>query len=273
MIKIFSYKNLLTALFTLVLYSSGWSQAVVNLNTHYSGTPPFGTVFEWHSGLPVSGSNLLTTAQAGAVIPGNYYGVFYDSVSNCYSPSIKVKVVTNTCPVLTVDLTQYAGSAAPSGSALEWHTSSTPSNANLVAAPNAVGNGIYWAVFHDTLNNCYSPVSSPVIVAVGPCACYKPAVAGGTLIELGTATGITSLNRASANGWPTVRKGAWLALESKTKGFVPNRLTSLQVAQIPVADLVEGMMVYNKDLDCLQINIDGTASGWKCFLTQTCPDY
>lgn len=272
MITIFSYKNLLTALFTLVLYSSVWSQTVVNLNAHYTGTPPSGAVFEWHSGLPVSGSNVMTATQAGAAIPGTYYGVFYDSTNNCYSPSLKVKVVTNPCPVLTVDLAQHTASAAPVGSVLEWHTSSTPSNASLVAIPNAVGNGTYWAVFHDVANNCYGPVSSPVIVILSPCACYKPAVTSGTV--LGATIGFTSLNRAGTDGsWPMVRKGAWIALESKTKGFVPNRLTSVQVAAIPVADLVEGMMVYNTDLDCLQINTTGTAIGWKCFVKQTCPDY
>lgn len=271
MMNIFSYKNLLSALFLLGLYSSLWSQAVVDLNTHYSGTPPQGSVFEWHNGLPVSAGNVMTTAQAGAAAPGNYYGVFYDSINNCYSPSTKVKVVTNACPVLTVDLSQHADSTVPAGSVLEWHTGSTPSNANLVVAPGAVVNGIYWAVFHDVINNCYSPVSSPVIVAISPCGCYKPAVTIGT--ALGAQIGFTSLDRSQTDGsWPAVRKGAWMALEAKTKGFVPNRLTSAQIAAIPAADLVEGMMVYNKDLDCLQINTDGTAAGWKCFASQTCPD-
>jgi spore maturation protein SpmA len=69
-----------------------------------------------------------------------------------------------------------------------------------------------------------------------------------------------------------VRKGAWTALESKTKGFVPNRLTAQQITDIPAANLREGMMVYNITSDCLYINTDGTPTGWKCFNTQTCPD-
>ncbi|WP_157844523.1 thrombospondin type 3 repeat-containing protein [Chryseobacterium sp. Leaf394] len=104
------------------------------------------------------------------------------------------------------------------------------------------------------------------------CSCYKNSVI--TQPGLATNSGITSLQRAGANNgnWPMVRKGAWTALESKTKGFVPNRLTTQQIANIPPANLIEGMMVYNISLDCLQINTDGTASGWKCFKTQTCPD-
>lgn len=101
--------------------------------------------------------------------------------------------------------------------------------------------------------------------------CYRPAVTSGTV--LGTPYGITSLGRAGAAGanWPRVRKGAWMALESKTKGFVMNRLTTAQIAAIPAADLVEGMMVYNVTLDCLQINTTGTPSGWACFNIQACP--
>ncbi|MBB4807527.1 putative repeat protein (TIGR01451 family) [Chryseobacterium defluvii] len=103
--------------------------------------------------------------------------------------------------------------------------------------------------------------------------CYKPAVTAGTVLN--TPQGITSLGRAGAdtagNNWPMVRKGAWTVLEAKTKGFVLNRLTSAQITAIPSADLVEGMMVYNTTLDCLQVNTDGTAAGWACFNTQTCP--
>lgn len=111
-----------------------------------------------------------------------------------------------------------------------------------------------------------------VAIQSGCFFCYKPAQTTGTALD--TNHGITALGRAGADNsnWPMVRKGAWTALEAKTKGFVVNRLTDAQIAAIPSADLREGMMVYNIDQDCLQINIDGTATGWKCFNTQTCPD-
>lgn len=104
------------------------------------------------------------------------------------------------------------------------------------------------------------------------CFCYKPAQTTGTALD--TNHGITALGRAGDDNsnWPMVRKGAWTVLEAKTKGFVVNRLTDTQIAAIPSADLREGMMVYNITQDCLQINIDGTATGWKCFNNQTCPD-
>lgn len=105
------------------------------------------------------------------------------------------------------------------------------------------------------------------------CICYKPAITTGTILDANH--GITALGRAGADNsnWPMVRKGAWTVLEAKTKGFVVNRLTDAQVAAIPTANLVEGMMVYNITQDCLQINTDGTATGWKCYKTQTCSDY
>ena len=114
--------------------------------------------------------------------------------------------------------------------------------------------------------------------SVNGCYCYKPAQTSGTILD--TNHGITALGRAGehdadgnlTNDWPMVRKGAWTVLEAKTKGFVVNRLTDTQVSAIPSADLREGMMVYNITQDCLQINIDGTATGWRCFNTQTCPD-
>lgn len=103
------------------------------------------------------------------------------------------------------------------------------------------------------------------------CPCFKPGVfAAGA--GLPTNVGISSLRIDNSDGWPQVRQGGWIALEAKTKGFTPNRLTAGQIALIPSADLVSGMMVYNITEDCLQINVDGTAAGWKCFSEQSCLD-
>ncbi|WP_246022145.1 DUF11 domain-containing protein [Epilithonimonas xixisoli] len=104
----------------------------------------------------------------------------------------------------------------------------------------------------------------------GAGACYKPGIAG---TGLPVNHGISSLGRAGVeNGnWPMVRQSAWTALESKTKGFVVNRLTSSQISAIPAGNLVEGMMIYNVTLNCLQINTTGTATGWSCLTTQACP--
>ena len=106
-----------------------------------------------------------------------------------------------------------------------------------------------------------------------PCPCYKPAVTTG--LGLDTKMGITALNRAGAdNGnWPMVRKGAHLALEAKTKGFVPTRIANPATA---ILNPVDGMMVYDTTKECLSIYVEDAAtpanSAWKCIGNQTCPE-
>ncbi|MBB4807864.1 hypothetical protein HNP38_003180 [Chryseobacterium defluvii] len=107
-----------------------------------------------------------------------------------------------------------------------------------------------------------------------PGYCYRPAATTGTVLD--TKHGITALGRAGAtnDNWPMVRKGAWTALEAKTKGFVINRIPS--TAQVTaIANPVEGMMVYDEEAACLKIYTTtdgGSTFGWKCFNTQTCPE-
>lgn len=120
-----------------------------------------------------------------------------------------------------------------------------------------------------TINGCTSALGINATILDTDCICYKPGKVD-PISGLETNVGITSLRNDNSNGWPQVREGAWIALESKTKGFVPNRLTTVQIEAIPVANIAVGMMVYNITEDCLQINIDGTETGWKCFTSQGC---
>jgi len=117
--------------------------------------------------------------------------------------------------------------------------------------------------------------------------CYKPGLTTGA-DTLDTKAGITSLSRAgadNADNWPMVRKAGWLALESKTKGFVPNRVafedadndsvTPDTPVGIPATNFVEGMMVYDTTNKCLKMytSVDeGITFGWYCISSQTCPD-
>lgn len=103
--------------------------------------------------------------------------------------------------------------------------------------------------------------------------CYRPGSTSGAVLD--TTFGITSLGRAGAeNGnWPLVRKGGWMALESKTKGLVINRIaTTVAVNAIP--DPVEGMLVYDIEAACLKMftSTDNEITfAWKCMNKQTCP--
>jgi len=99
--------------------------------------------------------------------------------------------------------------------------------------------------------------------------CYKPAEVSGVSYE--TMHGITAFKRAGAlapDNWPMVRRGAYTALEAKTKGFVVNRLTTAQLNKI-VSDgkAVEGMAAYDVTVNCFKI-YDGTA--FKCYTKPSC---
>lgn len=119
----------------------------------------------------------------------------------------------------------------------------------------------------NTFNTVLSRYAQPTAV------CYKPAATVGAVLE--TKMGITALSRAGAadGNWPMVRTGAHVALEAKTKGFVPTRIANPATA---IANPVDGMMVYDTTLNCLRIytvdSLTPANTGWKCFDSQTCPD-
>lgn len=114
---------------------------------------------------------------------------------------------------------------------------------------------------------------------INACYCYKkPVVNNGVTVP--TNHGITALNRAGSGNseWPTIRQSAWTVLEANTKGFVVNRVafedadnnvaTPTTPVGIPIANYVEGMMVYDTVINCLKIF---NGSIWGCYSTQTCP--
>ena len=138
-----------------------------------------------------------------------------------------------------------------------------------------------------TIANTGQAIGSSQNLSVSACIlpyCYKPGVTAGTVLD--TKAGITALGRAGAgntDNWPMVRKGGWLALEAKTKGFVPNRVKFNTSNQPVAADgvtpvitaPVEGMMVYDTTNKCMKIYTlkEGDSSmAWHCLSTQTCPD-
>lgn len=109
---------------------------------------------------------------------------------------------------------------------------------------------------------------------------------GGAILD--TKVGISALGRAGAedrDNWPMTRKGGHIALESKTKAFVPNRVAFSDVDKnaatpdVPVGisetNFVEGMMVYDTTNKCLKIYTlkeGDSAMAWHCFTTPACPD-
>lgn len=133
-------------------------------------------------------------------------------------------------------------------------------SANLVTGDfpaSADHNTRYYAVVPGMPAGCY------LILEIKLTICFVPG-AGGNGIP--TKVGITLLKRAGAdNGnWPMNRNGGYLALESKSKGFVVTRVTTTSGITNPQ----EGMMVYDLTAKCLKIYSD---NAWKCFNKPACP--
>lgn len=97
--------------------------------------------------------------------------------------------------------------------------------------------------------------------------CFRPGATGPGTLQ--TSHGITALTRGGvANGnWPMKINGAYTALDARTKGFVINRLTDVEITAIPTNTLVVGMMVFDKTANCLKV-YDGT--NWACYTKPTC---
>lgn len=170
----------------------------------------------------------------------------------------------------TVDLADALLSETPSGFELVWYTTPNRASGTKVNDPEAVVEGIYYA-FYEPQNEGDCPSLSGSKVTVTGCCFINPETDG---TKLSTEVGISTLGRdafdRAQNSWPQVRKGAWVALESNTKAFIPTRATTLEIVEIESP--VKGMMVYDTDEKCLKINVDGTIEGWYCFDEPACEE-
>ena len=209
-----------------------------------------GTVFQDNNsgtpdGIPLDNITVQLLNASGTVIATattNYNGAYiFSGLSN---GSYRVRVVLPSSPT-------YQHVSSTDATPTDGVTNVTVANANILN----INFGLYF-------DKCYKTA---------------PVTTGG----LPTNHGITSLSRAgddgdgnTANDWPMVRKGAWTALESKTKGFVINRVAAnfeppYDDGQVPtITNPVKGMMIYDTTNQCLKIY---TGTTWKCITTQTCP--
>lgn len=193
-------------------------------------------------------------------------------------------VCTGAIPLLLVSIVDGIGDGAVS---YIWEKSEDNVDWDVISgaigstyAPPALSATTYYRRTTVSMLNgvsCNSAQPTSIIkIDVVKCSCYKPPATVGNTLD--TLYGITALGRAGTDdidNWPIIRKGAWLALEAKTKGFVVNRLTTVEIAAIPYNNLIEGMMVYDITENCLKIyttSDNGTTFSWKCFGTQTCPE-
>ncbi|WP_435524802.1 hypothetical protein [Chryseobacterium indoltheticum] len=132
------------------------------------------------------------------------------------------------CPDAVESGTVAQAGAGNTSSGTLVNTSGTQTGvANAIVGnntPAAYGaNGFYNGIENnDTAAATYTATytyANAINAALSSCFCYKPAITAGTVLD--TKQGITSLQRAGSDNdnWPMVRKGAWTALESKTKSI------------------------------------------------------
>ena len=103
-----------------------------------------------------------------------------------------------------------------------------------------------------------------------PCVCTKPGT-NGTPAGF-TDFAITTRAALSVNNWPKSIPNGYIALDSAEKGLV---ITHMTTSQRNALIAVDGMIIYNTDLGCVQLfrgnnpGVDNARRGWNC-LTKAC---
>ncbi|GAA5098834.1 hypothetical protein GCM10023210_35390 [Chryseobacterium ginsengisoli] len=208
-------------------------------------------------------------APAGYVVKASRFGMYSNGnnvsngTNNLSGYWLKPLAQTSTLDAAFVTI---PGIAFMLGDTYVWRYSAFSNGSSFAA--NTSNYGVHFQTNFITFASICNPV------------CYKPAaIASAGNPALPGKVGITSLTRAGTNGdnWPAIRTGGWMVLESKTKGFVPNRVafSAGNPVGIAPANFVEGMMVYDTTNKCMKMYTSqdgGTTFGWYCISTQTCPD-
>ncbi len=176
-----------------------------------------------------------------------------------------------TCSGQTVDLQNALQNNIPAGYSLQWWTTPDRQTGTQVADPTNADAGTYYAFYTSDSAECSSIEGVSVEVSnytstdpeFSSCACFREPILDGTSVE--TKVGVSVLRKSTKSGWPEVRKGGFIALESNNLGMVVTRIAKENLSNIIAPQ--EGMMVYDTTDKCLKIYSDNE---WKCFNTPTC---
>jgi len=158
--------------------------------------------------------------------------------------------------VTSVNLNSAFTGTVPVGAQLVWFDNPQHNGLPVSNPGNVTLSGTYYAFFYDASNDCYNTANSvaAVTVTIYPqCYCTKP-----DSTEIGgspTKVGIT--NQTKLASWPEAVPNGFIALESKTEGFVITRVPD----STSIAEPKKGMLIYDITAACVKL-YNGTA--WKC---------
>lgn len=246
-----------------------------------NGIVPPNTQYTWSAPLVTGGMTGGASGSGGSIVgtlvnPTNLpqtatYTVTPTSGAGCIGKSFTLTVTVNPANLtgstnLTVgSSTQLTGT--PTGGIYNSSNTSV-ATVNSAGVVSALAKGTT-VITYITPAGC----SVTITINVGDVCYENPTPSSASNQGKDSKFGITSLGRSGTeNGnWPMVRKGAYMVLESKTRGFVIPRMTQAQVDKMSevTTNLVEGMVVYNLTSNCIYV-YDGVS--WNCYKTQTCPN-
>ena len=86
------------------------------------------------------------------------------------APALSTTSVANTCPATTIDLDALHTGTIPTNTTLVWSTDNDASNGLASTETSPTSNaGTYYAYFHHTIDDCYSPASDSLVVTTANC--------------------------------------------------------------------------------------------------------
>lgn len=259
---------------------------------------PVGTSVTWHSATPATDANRINPVTAVTGATRKVYAAFWDSSNSCYSPTKEIAIygpicatdenftatpilygVATTLPISITANDTYLGATigAPNPNvSIAWEigNSAVVINADGTLTFNTTAPtlepGTYTYLYKicdldpDVVldSNCaWAEITFKIISCTNP-----PNTAPATEF---TKTGISDIVgfEGGAVGWPGNVPNGFIAIESRTKGFVITRVASTSVITNPEL----GMLVYdmsNSPAPCVKLYSN---LGWNCLAKDCLP--
>lgn len=224
--------------------------------------------------------------------PGTY-STSTTQVYECPAGDIKPNINPSgmVCNATTVNLYNYITTSIPTNTRAVFLkiTNINDTTGTVISNPENYNQGTpgdhYFKVyFMSDEFQCESLLSNAITINFSTSAalcskCYSNPLTTGTVVK--PVTGISNLVKTTtAKTWLDNFSGAQLVTESKTNGFVLNRLTTAQITALQ--NPVEGMVVYDTTTNELKVYNTATSTGangvpvsttgWKVFKNQYCPN-